>query len=68
MDLEWETFDFSTHAGHDEIVRFAKECGAKDVVVYHTDPDNSRPPLVKALEENGHHVHQPKNGESHILQ
>ena len=24
--------------------------------------------LVKALEENGHHVHQPKNGESHILQ
>ena len=68
VDLEWDTFDFSTHAGHDEIVKFAKQCGAKDVVVYHTDPDNARPPLVKALEENGHHVHQPKNGESHILQ
>ena len=68
IDLEWDSFDFSTHAGHADIVEFAEACGAKDVVVYHTDPNQARPPLVEALEKNGHTVHQPKNGESYVLQ
>ena len=68
IDLEWDTFGFSTHAGHNEIVEFAKECGATDVVVYHTDPINARPPLVEALEANGHIVHQPINGQSYIIE
>jgi putative mRNA 3-end processing factor len=67
IQLELEQFSFSTHAGHQEIIDFAKECEAKHVVVYHTDPNHARPPLVVALEEQGHIVHQPKNGESHII-
>jgi len=38
------------------------------VVVYHTDPNHARPPLVEALQEQGHIVHEPKNGESYIIE
>ena len=68
IDLLWQTFDFSTHAGHDELVEFTKACDAEDVVVYHSDPKNARLPLVKSLEVMGQRVHQPKNGESHIIE
>ncbi len=68
IQLELEQFSFSTHAGHQEIVEFAKACEAKHVIVYHTDPTHARPPLVVALEEQGHVVYQPKNGESHIIE
>ncbi len=68
IQLELEQFSFSTHAGHQEIVEFAKACEAKHVIVYHTDPNHARPPLVVALEEQGHIVYQPKNGESHIIE
>jgi putative mRNA 3-end processing factor len=68
IDLEWKQFSFSTHAGHKEILDFAKACEAKHVVVYHTDPNHARPPLVEALEAQGHTVHEPVNGVSgHIL-
>lgn len=66
--LSLEQFSFSTHAGHQEILDFAKACEAKHVVVYHTDPDHARPPLVVDLEAQGHIVHQPVNGESYILE
>lgn len=66
--LPTEQFSFSTHAGHQEILDFAKACEAKHVIVYHTDPNHARPPLVEALEKQGHVVHQPKNGESHVLE
>ena len=68
IDLEIDQYSFSTHAGHSEIVHFAKECEAEDVVIYHSDPTLARPPLAKALEENGHNVHVPKNGISGILE
>jgi len=68
IDLDIEQFSFSTHAGHQEIVEFAKACEAKHVVVYHTDPNHARPPLVAALEEQGHTVHEPKNGVSYIIE
>jgi len=67
IDLDVHQYSFSTHAGHSEIVKFAQECEAETVVVYHTDPDHARPPLVKELEENGHTVHTPINGESRII-
>ena len=54
MSLDMEQFSFSTHAGHQEILDFAKACEAKHVVVYHTDPNHARPPLVEALVEQGH--------------
>ena len=66
--LQTEQFSFSTHAGHQEIITFAKACEAKHVVVYHTDPNHARPPLVEALHEQGHIVHEPKNGESYIIE
>ena len=67
IDIEIDRFDFSTHAGHKEIVDFAAACAAKQVVVYHTDPTHARPPLVEALESNGHIVHSPENGVSGML-
>ena len=68
IDLEIDQYSFSTHAGHSEIVQFAKDCEAEDVVIYHSDPNIARPPLAKALEENGHNVHVPENGISGILE
>lgn len=65
--LESDRFNFSTHAGHQEILDFAKACKAKTVVVYHTDAEKARPHLVEDLEAAGHIVHQPKNGISEIL-
>jgi putative mRNA 3-end processing factor len=67
IELELLQFSFSTHAGHQEILDFAKACESKHVIVYHTDPNHARPPLVAALEGQGHTVHQPVNGESYVL-
>jgi len=67
IDLEVDQYSFSTHAGHQEIVEFATQCQAEDVVIYHSDPTMARPPLADALEANGHHVHTPENGISGIL-
>ncbi|MGQ0535559.1 MAG: MBL fold metallo-hydrolase [Methanobacteriota archaeon] len=57
-EVEW--FDFSAHAGHDDVVRFAKGCGAKDVVLFHSD---QREALAKELTENGHRVHLLTTGQ-----
>ena len=67
IDLEVDQYSFSTHAGHQEIVDFATQCQAEDVVIYHSDPTMARPPLADALEANGHQVHTPENGISGIL-
>ena len=67
IDLELDQYSFSTHAGHQEIVDFAAQCQAEDVVIYHSDPTMARPPLADALEKNGHRVHTPENGISGIL-
>ena len=67
IDLEIDQYTFSTHAGHEEILEFAKECKAKHVVVYHTDPNHARPPLADALEAQGHQVHCPINGKSYTI-
>jgi putative mRNA 3-end processing factor len=67
IDLEVDQFTFSTHSGHDEILNFAQQCEAKHVVIYHTDPVQARPPLVVALEAQGHTVHCPINGESYTI-
>ena len=67
IDLEVDQYSFSTHAGHQEIVDFATQCQAEEVVIYHSDPTMARPPLADALEANGHRVHTPENGISGIL-
>ena len=67
IDLSVDQFSFSTHAGHDEIIDFTAKCNAEKVVIYHTDPQQARPPLVEELEKNGHEVHMPVNGVPGIL-
>ena len=67
IELDVDQYSFSTHAGHQEIVQFAEECQAEDVVIYHSDPNMARPPLAEALELKGHRVHLPKNGESEVI-
>ena len=68
IELDVDQYSFSTHAGHQEIVDFAEQCQAEDVVIYHSDPTMARPPLAEALEKNGHQVHVPENGISGILE
>ena len=67
ITLNWEKFSFSTHAGHKEITDFIYACDPKDVVIYHSDPENARPHLVKELEKNGITPHSPENGKSYII-
>ena len=62
INLDVKQFSFSTHAGHDEIVQFSSDCDAEKIVIYHSDPNHSRPPLAEALEKNGHQVDTPENG------
>ena len=61
IDLETKRFDFSTHAGHKELVDFAKKTQAENVVLYHTDNKTARPKLSKSLEDLGINVHSPMN-------
>jgi len=67
IPLNWEKFSFSTHAGHKEITEFVYSCDPQDVIIYHTDPNNSRPHLVEELESNGINTHSPENGHSYII-
>ena len=68
IPLNWEKFSFSTHAGHKEITEFVYSCDPQDVIIYHTDPNNSRPHLVEELESNGINTHSPENGHSYIIE
>ena len=68
IPLNWESFSFSTHAGHKEITNFIYSCDPEDVVIYHTDPDTARPHLVDELEKNGIKTHSPENGRSYIIE
>ena len=68
IELDVDQFSFSTHAGHNEIVQFADECQAEDVVIYHSDPNTARPPLAEELEAKGHQVHFPENGISGLIE
>ncbi len=48
VDCEVEYFDFSAHAGHSELVDFAKKCNPEKIVIMHSD---NRKALVKPLGE-----------------
>ena len=64
---EIDRFNFSNHADHSELVKFAKSCKPKHVILFHGDPE-TRPHLATSLEEKGMIVHCPKNGESIHIQ
>jgi len=56
VQCEIRSFDFSGHAGHSEIVAFAKACRPEHVVLFHSD---DRTALAGALSEFAK-VHTPK--------
>ncbi len=62
IKIEWQKFDFSAHAGHDELVRFIEGCDPQRVVLMHGD---QRELLAEALE--GREVLLPKEGEWYNL-
>ena len=62
VKIEWQKFDFSAHAGHDELVRFIEGCDPRRVVLMHGD---QRELLAEALE--GRDVLLPKEGQWYNL-
>ncbi len=62
IKIEWQKFDFSAHAGHDELVRFIEGCDPQRVVLMHGD---QRELLAEALE--GREVLLPKEGQWYDL-
>ena len=62
IKIEWQKFDFSAHAGHDELVRFIEACDPSRVVLMHGD---QRELLAEALE--GREVLLPMEGHWYSL-
>ncbi|HVQ00559.1 MAG TPA: MBL fold metallo-hydrolase RNA specificity domain-containing protein, partial [Candidatus Thermoplasmatota archaeon] len=59
VDCEVEYFDFSAHAGHTELVQFAKACHPEKIVLFHSD---DRIPLAESLKDYAE-VYTPLKGE-----
>ena len=53
-------FDFSAHAGHKELVEFAKACSPEKIVIFHSE---NRKPLVEDLKDIAT-VYTPEDGET----
>jgi putative mRNA 3-end processing factor len=64
VQCEVVSFDFSAHAGHDQLLSFAKGCSPEKIVLCHGD---NREPLARDLEKEGFEVLLPRNGEKFSL-
>ena len=60
VECEIQKFDLSAHAGHSELVEFAKNCQPKKVIIYHSD---DRAPLAESLRDFADEVILPNNGQ-----
>jgi len=58
IKIEWQKFDFSAHAGHDDLVRFIEACDPQRVVLMHGE---NREILADALD--GREVMLPREGQ-----
>jgi putative mRNA 3-end processing factor len=63
VHCEVEYFDFSAHAGHSELVEFAKKCNPEKIVLFHSQ---DRTPLAEALADTAE-VLTPMRGEQFFL-
>ncbi len=63
VHCETRHFDFSAHAGHQDLVDFARKTGADDIVLFHGD---NRQDLVPDLSDFAN-VHTPNRGEEFRL-
>ena len=59
VECEVKYFDFSAHAGHSELINFAKACKPEKIVLFHSD---DRTPLIDPLKDTAE-VYTPNNGE-----
>jgi len=59
VECEVQYFDFSAHAGHSELVDFAKACNPQKIVLFHSD---NRKPLADSLNDFAE-VYMPSKGE-----
>ena len=66
IPLELDRFALSNHAGQKQLLEFALATQAKDVVLFHSDPD-VRPAIAELLEKEGVRVHMPANHESYTI-
>ena len=64
IQCEVMKFDFSAHAGHNELIAFAKGCSPERIVLMHGD---EREILAGDLRSDGFEVLLPKNGEKFTL-
>jgi len=59
VECEVQYYDFSAHAGHSELIEFAKKCEPKKIVLMHSD---NREALIEPLKKIAE-VYAPKTGE-----
>ena len=59
VDCEVQYFDLSAHAGHSELIEFARKCNPEKIVLMHSD---NREALIDPLKEFSE-VIAPKTGE-----
>jgi putative mRNA 3-end processing factor len=64
INCEVMKFDFSAHAGHDDLMAFAKGCSPQKIVLMHGD---NREILAGDLRSQGFEVLLPMNGEKWTL-
>ena len=64
INMEIGFFDFSAHAGHSELIEFAKKCSPEKIILMHGD---NREALAKDLRDKGFKVVIPKNGEDFVI-
>ena len=64
VDAELEYFDFSSHAGHSDIVRFIKQCDPETVVVMHSGHPEQ---LAEDPELEGYEFILPETGKPFTL-
>ena len=48
ISCEVDYFDFSAHAGHNELIEFAKKCNPEKIILFHSD---NREALIEPLKE-----------------
>ena len=60
IELDVEQFSLSNHAGHDELVEFARACSPRHLVIFHADEESAK---ALASELDGEmEIHIPENG------
>lgn len=59
VECQVRKFDFSAHAGHQDLVKFAKDSGAKEIVLFHGDQSEQLVPDLSKFAN----VHAPKIGD-----